>query len=119
MLENIAAGASILNAGLSLFSGIMGASASRAEARATASALREEKAWNIGVMRQQRIDQKWSDTMSFWRSGLTLSGETSAAAVVESNQNVLQRAIEHQSRMYDIKISSADAAANRRFLGIF
>lgn len=118
-MENAVPYLNIATAGLSLISGIMGAQAQREDARATARALREEKAWNIGVMRQQKIDQKVSDTMSFWRSGLALSGETSAAAVVESNQNVLQRAIEHQSRMYDIKIGNADAASNRRFLGIF
>lgn len=118
-MENAVPFLNIVNAGLSLFSGIFGASAQREEARATAAALREERSFNLGVLRQQKIDQMWADTMSQWRSGLSTKGGTSAAGVIANNQNVLQNTINHQERMYGIKIANADAAANRRFLGIF
>lgn len=109
----------IATAGLSLISGIMGVQAQREDARATASALREESRFNLSVLRQQKTDQMWADTMSLWRSGLSTKGGTSAAGVIANNQNVLQNTINHQERMYGIKIANADAAADRRFLGIF
>lgn len=118
-MENAVPYLNIATAGLSLLSGIFSASAQREEARATASALREEQSFNLGVLRQQKTDQMWADTMSQWRSGLSTKGGTSAAGVIANNQNVLQNTINHQQRMYDIKIGNADAAANRRFLGIF
>lgn len=110
---------SIINMGLSLFSGIENMRAQREEARAMASALREEKNFNIGVLRQLAIDQKWSDIMSQWRSGLSVVGGTSAQAIVENNQNVINREINFRSSMYNRQIANAEAAADRRFLGIF
>lgn len=118
-MENAVPYLNIATAGLSLISGIMGAQAQREDARATASALREESRFNLSVLRQQKTDQMWADTMSQWRSGLSTKGGTSAAGVIANNQNVLQNTINHQERMYGIKIANADAAANRRFLGIF
>jgi len=119
MLATIAAAASIVSAGTGILQGIFGASAQRQEARATAKALRAEKAHNLGVLRQAAVDQYWTDKMSQWRSGLSLAAGTSAAAIVENNQGVLASEIKFQEQQYDIKIGMANAAAGRRFLSIF
>lgn len=119
LLSGVSVGVGIFNAGMGLLSGIFSARADRENARATASALREEKNYNIGVLNQQAVDQMWSDTMSLWRRGLSTGAGTSADAVIKNNQKVLRDNINFQSRMYDVKIANADAAAERRFLGIF
>jgi len=119
LLTTIAAGATIASVGSSLLGGVFGASAARREARATAAALREEKEFNLGVLREQKIDQYWADQMNMWRRGMAIGVGTSARGVVESNQAVLGRNIEFQESQYNRKIANANAAAGRRFMGIF
>lgn len=115
----LSSGLAIVSTGASLLSGIFNAQAQRQEARATVNALKKEKDFNLGVLRQQKIDQYWSDAMSLWRSGMSTGTGTSAAAVIGSNQRVLERNIDFQASQYDTQIANAKAAAGRRFLGIF
>lgn len=115
----ITAALGIISTGASLLSSVFSAQAQREEARATVSALKKEKEFNLGVLRQQKEDQYWADVMSQWRSGQSLSAGTSAMAVTENNQGVLQRNIDFQVSQYNTQIGNAQAAAKRRFLGIF
>lgn len=109
---------SVASFGLSFASGIFGASAQRKSARAELSALREEKAWNIGVMRQNAIDTYASDILSSYASGID-SSTGSNAAIISRNQSTLSSEIAHQSKMYDIQTKQANAASKKKFLGIF
>lgn len=117
-LPGFALGMDFIGTGASLLSSAFGRSSQSASARASADALKKEKVWNLSVLKQQKTDQFWGDLMSMWRSGQTVTGGTSAAAVINSNQDVLQRNIDFTGQQYDIQIANAKEAAKARFMGI-
>lgn len=111
-------GLGVAGLGLSLVSGAMGASAARKEARAKMSALKLEKAWNLGVMRRNREDVYASNILSSYGSGINpMTG--SNAAVILGNQQVLQDEINYQEKQYNTELKNLKAQSKQRFLGIF
>ena len=98
--------------------GAMSASAARESARAKMSALGEEKAWNLGVMRRNKADAYASNILSSWGSGINpMTG--SNAAVILGNQAVLQDEINFQERQYDIEMKNLEAQSKQKYLGLF
>ena len=107
-----------INFGLSLISGAMSAAAARESARAKMSALTEEKAWNIGVMRRNKADVYASNILSSWGSGINpMTG--SNAAVILGNQATLQDEINFRERQYDTELRNLEAQSKQKFLGLF
>lgn len=104
--------------GLSIVSGALNASAARESARANASATRLERDFNLGVMRQNKIDTYASNMLQSWGSGINpFTGSTNA--VILGNQETLQKEIDFQKRQYDTQIANYEAQAKQKFLGIF
>ena len=104
--------------GLSLISGAMGASAARKAARARMSALKQEKAWNLGVMRRNKEDVYASNILSSYASGINpMTG--SNAAVILGNQAVLQDEINFQEQQYNMELKNLKAQSKQKFLGLF
>lgn len=104
--------------GLNVVSGIMGASAARESARAKMSALSEEKAWNLSVMRRNKADVYASNILSSWGSGINpMTG--SNAAVILGNQATLQDEINFRERQYDTELRNLEAQSKQKFLGLF
>lgn len=107
-----------ISLGLQVAGGISGASAQRKQARAQVKALQQEKAWNLGVMQRNKEDVYAANLLSSWGSGIDpTTGST--AAVIASNQQVLQDEIDFQRRQYDIQIANAKAASKQKYLGLF
>lgn len=107
-----------INLGLNVISGAMSASAARESARAKMSALSNEKAWNLSVMRRNKADVYASNILSSWGSGINpMTG--SNAAVILGNQSVLQDEINFQERQYDIEMKNLEAQSKQKFLGLF
>lgn len=104
--------------GTSMISGALGASAARKSARASMAALEAEKTWNLGVMRQNKIDTYAKNVLSSFGAGI--SAETgSNKAIIEQNQDVLEREIRFQEQQYNTQISNLRAQSKQKFLGIF
>lgn len=104
--------------GLSVVSGAMSASAARESARAKMSALSNEKAWNLSVMRRNKADVYASNILSSWGSGINpMTG--SNAAVILGNQAVLQDEINFQERQYDIEMKNLESQSKQKYLGLF
>lgn len=104
--------------GLSLISGAMGASAARKAARAKMSALKQEKAWNLGVMRRNKEDVYASNILSSYASGINpMTG--SNAAVILGNQQVLQDEINFQESQYNAELKNLKAQSKQKYLGLF
>lgn len=107
-----------INFGLSLISGAMSAAAARESARAKMSALGEEKAWNLGVMRRNKADAYASNILSSWGSGINpMTGSNSA--VILGNQAVLQDEINFRERQYDTELRNLEAQSKQKYLGLF
>lgn len=111
-------GLSAVNLGMNIISGALNASAVRQQAQAQASATREERDYNLGVMRQNKIDTYASNILQSWGSGIDpFTGSTNA--VIQSNQNVLQSEINFQESQYNRQIANYEAQGKYKFLGIF
>jgi hypothetical protein len=108
---------SAIQTGLGIAGGITGASAQRAQARAQMDAIKKEWAYNISVLKQNKIDQGEADKLSAYSSGLEMTGST--AAVAKGNLEVLQRDIEFQNQQYRNQYNTAKAASKQKYLGIF
>lgn len=107
-----------INLGLSMISGAMSAAAARESARAKMSALSNEKAWNLSVMRRNKADVYASNILSSWASGINpMTG--SNAAVILGNQQVMQDEINFQERQYDIEMKNLKAQSKQKYLGLF
>jgi hypothetical protein len=107
-----------INLGLNVISGAMSASAARESARAKMSALSEEKAWNLGVMRRNKADVYANNILSSWGSGINpMTG--SNAAVILGNQAVLQDEINFRERQYDTELRNLEAQSKQKYLGLF
>lgn len=104
--------------GLSIVSGAMGASAARKAARAKMSALKQEKAWNLGVMRRNKEDAYANNILSSYASGINpMTG--SNAAVILGNQAVLQDEINFQEQQYNTELKNLKAQSKQKYLGLF
>ena len=104
--------------GLSMIAGAMSASAARKSARAKMSALANEKAWNLSVMRRNKEDVYASNILQSWGSGINpMTG--SNLAVIMGNQAVLQDEIAFQERQYDIEMKNLKAQSKQKYLGLF
>jgi hypothetical protein len=104
--------------GTNILSGALGASANRKAARASIKALKEEKAWNLGVMARNKADVYASNILESFGSGINpMTG--SNRAVIEGNQQVLQDEIDFRRRQYDVELKNLKAQSKQKFLGIF
>lgn len=104
--------------GMNVMQGALGASAARKSARASMAALAAEKSWNLGVMRQNKIDTYASNVLSSWGSGIDpMTG--SNRAVIENNQRVLQDEIDFREQQYNIQLENLRAQSKQKFLGLF
>ena len=69
-------------------------------------------------MEQNKIDTYAKNILSSYGSGI--SSETgSNRAIIEQNQDVLQREIQFQKQQYNAQIAGLKAQSKQRFLGIF
>lgn len=118
MLEAMVALSEVIQAGAGILGGIFGASAVRQEARANMEAIASEKRWNMGVMEQQKEDVLRQNFLDAYTSGLE-SGTGTTRAVIENNQNVLQREINFRGEQYDIAYNNQKAKSKQKYLGIF
>lgn len=107
-----------INLGLNMISGAMSAAAARESARAKMSALKNEKAWNLSVMRRNKADVYASNILSSWEAGINPT-TGSNAAVILGNQAVLQDEINFQERQYDIEMKNLEAQSKQKYLGLF
>lgn len=104
--------------GMNIISGALNASANRESARAKMSALTEERRFNFGVMRKNKIDTYASNILQSWGAGI--KGTTgSTAALIAANQRVLQEEMNFQASQYDIEMKNLKAQSKQKFLGIF
>lgn len=104
--------------GMNVMQGALGASAARKSARASMAALDAEKSWNLGVMRQNKIDTYARNILDSWGSGIDpMTG--SNRAVIENNQRVLQDEINFREQQYDIQLENLRAQSKQKFLGLF
>lgn len=108
----------IASFGLSFASGVTGASAARKSARAQLAALEAEKTWNLGVMRQNKIDTYARNILSSYGSGIDPT-TGSNRAVINQNQAVLEDEIKFQEQQYNAQIANLKAQSKQKFLGIF
>jgi hypothetical protein len=81
------------------------------------SALRSELSFNTGVMKQNMVDTMASNKMSFFSSGLDTNTGT-AAQVTMSNNQVLQRNLQHYKENMNQQISNL-ASQKKSGLGMF
>lgn len=107
-----------ISLGMNFAQGISGASAARKSARAQMAALTQEKAWNLSVMRRNKLDTYASNILQSWGSGINYA-TGSNRAVIENNQNVLQDEINFQEQQYDIQLKNLKAQSKQKFLGLF
>lgn len=111
-------GLGVFGLGMSLISGAMSAAAARESARAKMSALREESAWNLGVMRRNKTDVYARDVLESWGAGIN-PNTGSNLAVITGNQAVMQDEINFQQRQYAIEMKNLEAQSKQKYLGIF
>lgn len=104
--------------GMTMISGALSASASRESARAKMSALKSEKAWNLGVMRQNKIDTYARNILESYASGID-PASGSNLAVIMKNQQVLQDEINFREEQYNIELKNLKAQSKQKYLGIF
>lgn len=107
-----------ISLGLSVLSGAFSASAQRKSARAQMAALTAEKNWNLGVMRQNKLDTYARNILESYGSGINYS-TGSTRAVIENNQRVLEDEIKFRESQYDIELANLKAQSKQRYLGIF
>lgn len=104
--------------GMNMISGALSASAARESARAKMSALKNEKAWNLNVMRRNKADVYASNILESWGSGINpMTG--SNLAVITGNQAVLQDEINFREQQYDTELRNLKAQSKQKFLGLF
>ena len=115
---SLSTGLAAVNLGLNVVQGALSASANRQQARAQMTATRQEMNYNLGVMRQNKIDSYASNLLSSWGSGIDpLTGSTNA--VIQSNQAVLQDEINFQEQQYNTQLKNLKAQSKQKYLGIF
>lgn len=115
---SLSTGLQAVDLGFSLIGGAMDASAARKSARAAMSALKSEKAWNLGVMRQNIEDTFERSLLDAWGSGIDPSSG-SMAALLYSNENTLRNEMNFREEQYDIQLKNLNAQSKQKFLGIF
>lgn len=104
--------------GMNIIGGALQASANRQQARAQMSALTQSWMWNRDVLRQNKIDTYASNILQSYGAGI--KGTTgSTAAVIQSNQNVLERNIAFQEQQYQTEMKNLKAQSKQKYLGIF
>lgn len=104
--------------GMNMMQGALGASAARKSARASMAALAAEKSWNLGVMRQNKIDTYARNILDSWGAGIDpMTG--SNRAIIENNQRVLQDEINFQEQQYNAQLANLKAQSKQKFLGLF
>lgn len=104
--------------GMSIASGITGASAARKSARASMAALKAEKNWNLGVMERNKEDVYAQNLLQAYGSGIS-SSTGSTAAVIANNQQVLEDEIRFREQQYNIELKNLKAQSKQKFLGLF
>ena len=104
--------------GMNMIQGALSAAANRESARAKMSALKSEKMWNLGVMRQNKIDTYARNILESYGSGIS-SASGSNLAVIMKNQQVLQDEINFREEQYNIELKNLKAQSKQRYLGIF
>ena len=107
-----------INLGLNVISGAMSASAARESARAKMSALNNERAWNLSVMRRNKADVYAHNILESWGSGIN-PATGSTVAIISGNQAVLEDEISFQKRQYDMEMRNLEAQSKQKFLGLF
>ena len=106
------------NFGMNMISGALSASAARESARAKMSALSNEKAWNLNVMRKNKADVYARNILESWGSGINpMTG--SNLAIIMGNQAVLQDEINFREQQYDIEMKNLKAQSKQKYLGLF
>lgn len=115
---SLSTGLEAVDLGLTVIGGALNASASRKSARAAMSALKSEKAWNLGVMRQNIIDTRERSVLDSWSSGIDSTTGT-MAALINSNENVLRNEMNFREEQYNIALKNLKAQSKQKYLGIF
>lgn len=115
---SLSTGLQAVDLGLGIIGGAMSASSARKSARAAMSALQSEKAWNLGVMRQNIIDTRERSVLDSWSSGIDSSSGT-MAALINSNENVLRNEMNFREEQYNIALKNLRAQSKQKYLGIF
>lgn len=111
-------GMSVVGLGMNIIGGALQASAARQQARAQMSALTQSWMWNRDVLRQNKIDTYASNILQSYGAGI--KGTTgSTAAVIQSNQDVLERNIAFQEQQYQTEMKNLKAQSKQKYLGIF
>lgn len=115
---SLSTGLQAVDLGMTVIQGGLGAAAARESARAAMSALKNEKTWNLGVMRQNIIDTRERSYLESWSSGIDSSSGT-MAALIGSNENVLRNEMNFREEQYDIQLKNLKAQSKQKYLGIF
>lgn len=111
-------GMGALGLGMNIISGALQTSASRQRARAQMSALTQSWMWNRDVLRQNKIDTYASNILQSYGAGI--KGTTgSTAAIIQNNQDVLEKNIAFQEQQYQTQMKSLKAQSKQKYLGIF
>lgn len=115
---SLSTGLQAVDLGMTLIGGALSASAARESARAAMSALKNEKAWNLSVMRQNIVDTRERSVLDSWSSGIDPTTGT-MAALIGSNENVLRNEMNFREEQYDIQLKNLKAQSKQKYLGIF
>lgn len=117
-MSNASTYGGLLKAGAGMYSAITSYGAEMKQAHLNLESLRKERAYNVENFKQNMADTLAKNKMSFYASGLDMSG--TAMAVTMGNQSAMQDELNMMEYNYDIQeknIKNSMKAAKRNLIG--